>query len=870
MSGEVLDRGGSPVEGICVNVENGPGVQTDVAGAYTIPGLDAGSYRLQFSDCRPSPALVTQWYLGQLDSSSASSVAVLDGMDTPLANVIMEPGISVTGTITDGAGNPLTGINVAINPAVGAGASAWAQTAQDGTYATPPVPSGDYRVQFSDPSLVWATQYWNQQFTPALAQTLSVSLLNGPVAPGVDGVLVAAATVSGTVTDHGGQPLVGICVSANIPRNGGTDNVGQTTTADDGTFTIPGLPPTDLRIQYHDCTPSPRYLDQWYGGAADSSSSPAVVVAPGEQRTGIDAALQSGVSVAGTVTDRSGAPISGVNVNVNPTTSGPSAWAQTGADGTYTTGPVPPGDYRVQFSSSGPSSNWATQYWSDKPSWNTAQIITITTADAPIRAGIDAALTHGATVTGTVTNAGGQPVGGICVNAIINTPNGLDGLANTSTATDGTYTLAGLSPIDVRIVFEDCNHVGPYARQAWPASRNLAGATVISLTEGATVPHVDAQLVAAGSITGTVRNVNHVPLAGICVQASTDNFVGGLTSTDGNGAYTLLLDRPGDYHVQFVDCNGTPAYTGQWWNTTGTNTPATITLTPGAVQTGVDADLSPGVVATVSGTVRNAHGDAMTSACVVAYLPNQYALFAAVAADGTYTLHDVPSGTFALAFLGCDHGNPGPVVADPTDVSVNYPAVWWSNAPLSLDISLDGGPDPIAQGATLVTIAPGAQLTRFDQCFGCKPAPPTITITDITTEDGSITVAFVTSMPHTQALRESVPLVNYTLSCTSITDVSRSANSGSSPITVTGVTPGAIYTCQVTANDGSSTVASSVNFNVEIPTVLVPPSHAAAPSAAMLPVTGIDPTHIIAAALAMLALGFTARRCSRRPTRHPT
>ena len=870
LSGVVLDDGGAPLEGICVNVENGPGAQTDVTGAYAILSLDAGSYLLQFSDCRPAQAFVTQWYLGQLDSSSASSVTVLDGVDTPLADVIMELGVSVTGTVRDGGGNPISGVNVNVNPTAGSGASAGAQTAQDGTYVTTPLPSGDYRVQFSDPSMVWATQYWNQQFTPATAQSLSLSVLNGPVASGVDGMLAAAATVSGTVTDDGGQPLAGICVSANIPRNGGADNVGQVTTAGDGTFTIPGLPPTDLRIQYRDCTPTPRYLDQWYGGASDPSSSPAVLVAPGEQRTGIDAVLLSGTSVSGTVTDGVGAPVSGINVNVNPTSSGPSGWAQTSADGTYTTGPLAPGDYRVQFSSPGPSPTWATQFWHQKPSWNTADVLTISAAGPPIRTGVDASLTTAATVTGTVTGPTGQPVAGICVNAIINTPNGLDGLANTSTATDGTYTLGGLPPMDVRVVFEDCNRVGPYARQVWQASGNLDGATVISLTEGVTVAHVDAELAAAGSITGTVRDIAHAPLTGICVQASTDSFVGGLTRTDGNGDYLLVLDRPGDYHVQFVDCGDSPAFAGQWWNIPGGATRGTITLAAGTVQSGIDAELTPGAVATISGTVRNAHGEAMTPACVVAYLPNQYALFAAVAADGTYTLHDVPSGTFALAFLGCDHGNPGPLVADPTDSNVNYPAVWWSHTPLSLDISLDGGPDPIAQGATLVTIAPGAQLTGFDQCFGCTPPATTITITNITTENDSITVAFATSTPHTQALTESAPLPNYTLSCSSNTGVTRSASSAFSPITVTSVTEGATYTCDVSASDGSATIASSAIFIVEVPTVSLQPSNATAPAAAMLPVTGIDPMRIVEAAMALLALGIAARRCSRRSVRAPT
>ncbi len=872
ISGIVVDGGGSPLAGICVNLENGPGTQTDDSGGFSIIDLAAGSYWLQFVDCQASPTYVTQWYAGQTDRSSATSIDVADGIDTPLGGTTMQPGVSIIGTVTDGAGNPLGGMNVWVNPTNGPGVSTGAQTAPDGTYVTSPVPSGDYRVQFSDPSSTFATQYWNQQYSWGSAQALQVSVANGPIASGVDAMLAAAATISGTVTDGDGQPLEGICVSANVLRDGGTDNVGQTTTIVDGTFTLPGLPPADLRVQYHDCNPTQHYLDQWYGGANDANSSPAIVVVPAEQRSGVDAQLQGGISVSGTVTDSGGAPISGINVNVNPTASGPSGWAQTGPDGTYLTGPLPLGDYRVQFSTPGPAPAWATQFWHQQPSWNTADILTITADDAPIHAGIDAVLSAAATISGTVTGPQGQPVGGICVNAIINTANGLDGLANTTTAPDGTYALTGLSPMDVEVLFDDCNHVGPYARQAWQGSRTLNDATPIIVTAGAIINHIDAQLVAAGSITGTVRNDNHLPLAGICVQATTDTFVGGLTSTDNNGNYSLVLDRPGDYHVQFVDCSPTPTYAGKWWTAPPSSDRGTVTVAPGAVASGIDADLTAGAVATIRGTVRNAQGVPMTSACVVAYLPNQFAIFASVETDGTYSLHNVPSGTYALAFLGCDHGEPGPTVTDPTDPTTTYAAVWWRNVPLTLDAGPDGGPDPIAQGALLVTVAPGANLTGFDHCFGCLPP---ITITSVTTDGDSITVAFSTTEErHAESFAVEIAPTVYTLTCSSPTGVTRSASAASSPITVTGVTAGATYTCIVTSTDGATT-ATSASFSVEVPSVSVQPATIREPTiaptppaadvpvaaAATLPRTGLDPRSTLYFALALLILGFAARAC---------
>ena len=63
----------------------------------------------------------------------------------------------------------------------------------------------------------------------------------------------------------------------------------------------------------------------------------------------------------------------------------------------------------------------------------------------------------------------------------------------------------------------------------------------------------------------------------------------------------MVLDRPGNYHVQFVDCTSTPTYAGQWWTASSPDEPATVTITPGAIASGIDADLTAGAVATISG-----------------------------------------------------------------------------------------------------------------------------------------------------------------------------------------------------------------------------------------------------------------------------
>ena len=129
-----------------------------------------------------------------------------------------------------------------------------------------------------------------------------------------------------------------------------------------------------------------------------------------------------------------------------------------------------------------------------------------------------------------------------------------------------------------------------------------------------------------------------------------------------------------------------------------------------------------------------------------------------------------------------------------------------------------GGPDPIAQGADLVTVAPGQNLTGYDTCFGCTSIP----ITSITPGPNSLTVAF--STPDLTGLERGRhgcgrraerrgtrgPTLNYTVTCTSPTGVAGSAGGPGSPITVIGLTRAATYACRVTADTGGTLVAASV------------------------------------------------------------
>ena len=184
--------------------------------------------------------------------------------------------------------------------------------------------------------------------------------------PGVGG------SISGLVVDAGtGNPVAGICVNV--------QNGGSATTDSSGAYEVDGVPAGSYVVQYHDCNTPQQYLDQWYLGHDDSNSADQVTVTDGVNTPLQDVQLTLGVSVAGTVTDTQGTPLGGVSVNVNSTNAGPSSGTQTAPDGTYRTSPLPAGDYKVQFSDNNTPA-WAHEFWNGKPSWNTSDTLTLTSA----------------------------------------------------------------------------------------------------------------------------------------------------------------------------------------------------------------------------------------------------------------------------------------------------------------------------------------------------------------------------------------------------------------------------------------------------------------------------------------------------------
>jgi hypothetical protein len=203
--------------------------------------------------------------------------------------------------------------------------------------------------------------------------------------------LRAGGWIDGTVT--GGAPVTaqpGVCVDA-VGASG--EIVNSATTGVGGRYQIGNLPPGSYRVYFGDpsCPDGPYDVtSQWYKGALSEKAAALVTVTSGTATQGIDAVLGGDGTVTGTVTGPAGSRLSGVCVSAIGLSREDLPTVGVSSGGAYTITGLPPGRYRVQFSSGCGASGYISQWWRDAGSERTASVLTV--AAGAIVSGIDATL----------------------------------------------------------------------------------------------------------------------------------------------------------------------------------------------------------------------------------------------------------------------------------------------------------------------------------------------------------------------------------------------------------------------------------------------------------------------------------------------
>jgi hypothetical protein len=295
----------------------------------------------------------------------------------PAAGEAAGPG-GIKGTVTGEGGVPLSGIEVcafSIGPVEEEGECALSAA---GSYEIDGLPAGEYQVIFFGSDQNYITQYYDGSLTWSGGTPVPVGV---GVTGEIDAELEKGATIGGRVTSLAtGLPVAGVVVCV-----WSSDEVGYgcAESDDSGAYVVKGLTPGLYEVEFWTGEIEGDLLSQLYAGL--------VPVAARQEVTGINAALQTGGQIAGTVrAAATGAPLAGVEVCV---TEADSTWSdgclKTQPSGRYRFLGFPTGTYKVVFSPEAneiedseffelPVDGFPTQWWSGQTSFATATPILVT------------------------------------------------------------------------------------------------------------------------------------------------------------------------------------------------------------------------------------------------------------------------------------------------------------------------------------------------------------------------------------------------------------------------------------------------------------------------------------------------------------
>jgi len=656
---------------------------TSANGTYVVPGLASGLYRVQFSPgCGNNGNYLPENYPG--------TVAVTAGRTHAGINGVLALGARVSGVVTDTRGHPIGGICVTVEGGPRGLTLNGTQTAANGSYAVGQLRAGNYVVQFAggcgNPGSYAPQGYHGtnvnapQQVAVGAAQQLT----------GINATMQPGATISGRVTSGSGTGLRNVCVFVTTPglaENPGVIIIGPgpfvagvdfATTGSGGRYQVSDLQPGQYELAFAGCGAKGNLVTQWYSGRP--GAGPAAIISAGARRptAGLDVAMQPGGAISGTVRSASGSNVVGVCVHVtNLNRNVRLPVDETAAFGrSYQLGGLPPGAYHVTFIPACFGINYATQWYSRRPSPVGAARVIIRAGRTT--AGIDAALTVGGSITGLVTSAATHaPLGNICVVAQnVSQP---DDFGIGSTSRQGHYAVSGLNSGRYQIEFFPCSG-GSLAGQV---RSSLVTVVAPRQTRG-----IDAALAAGGSIQGHVTaGPSAAPGQALCVDAfSVTSGFANSAVTDAAGSFSIP-NLPAGQYVVFV---GDPAcpdgpynVVPQWFSGKRSRAGATrVTVTGGAVTSGIDPNLA--LDGSVTGSVRGPGGALLTGVCVTA-LRTGAAPVIAVTAGGGYTLGDLTPGRYRVEFSsGCG--------------ASGFATQWWKNA-------------GSAAAAAVITVNAGATVT---------------------------------------------------------------------------------------------------------------------------------------------------------------
>jgi hypothetical protein len=301
--------------------------------------------------------------------------------------------------------------------------------------------------------------------------------------------------VTGRAMLEGGIGIEKVRVQANAYPYDWSVSFVTATTGPGGYFTVAAAPGQHYLYFTGDPNVSPNnpevnIVPEYYLDKAARADADPVSVSVGQTLNVGDINVATGAIVSGQVTNQSASPLANATVLSYDSAGNQQSYAFTDTGGNYLLERVPTGGARIRFS----RSNYATEFYNDKPSYGSGSVLpTLAGGTIP---GINAQLTPGGIISGTVKNAQGA---GMVATVYLYSV--LDGTfartSTTSAAGTGAFSFARAMPGNYKIFVVPAGE--NYPAERYSNAPSFTQASVVLVTEGMNPPGVDVVL---GAVNG--------------------------------------------------------------------------------------------------------------------------------------------------------------------------------------------------------------------------------------------------------------------------------------------------------------------------------------------------------------------------------
>lgn len=720
VAGTITDENsGEPIAGAHVLVQRLGHIRwskravTDDQGNYLTEKLIPGLYVVYATARNYLP----EYYDDATFLQQALPVQVAENQEVTGIDLALGHGAAITGTVVeDSTGTPLGHTLVTATLVTSGGNndagrrhdrsfSRHALTDENGNYTIQSLPQGTFSV------FAKAAGYDGEFYDDAGTLLEATLLTTSPpdTISDIDFSLAPSSAISGTVRDAADESPVAralVQVYNLVGDRRGRHPIRRSVTDENGNYVV-GVPAAGfylVRVIAHG------YAGQYYDGVSSFEEATPVQVEEDAHTTGIDFDLQRLGSLAGSVVDQeSGAPIANALVLayldrgvVTPDTANAGTrpnradWqrgvykTRTDSSGNYIFEAIAPGAYFVRATARG----YLPEYWQEAGSVHEATLVEVEVAQEV--SGIDFTLLKGGAIAGTVYSA--EDSSSTLAGAGVTVWSEELGVKRHAFADrSGNYIVEGL-PAGEYLVYVSLRG---YDNKFYDGVDTREEATPVAVTDSQTTEGIDVYLpkfeTRFGTITGVVMTEadsataeDGSPIAAAFVVAIP--VVPGpahFDVTDPFGNYRITSLKPGEY-VVFAWASG---YLGEFYDD-AINWDSAQRLQVNADDEigGIDFALAEAEQGPyrIRGVVRRRNSqrrEGVHGAVVFAIGQNGIAASAVTGSDGSYSMDDLPAGTYKIRISGAGmqtawYGGENENEAEPITLESG-------NMPSSVDVDVD-------------------------------------------------------------------------------------------------------------------------------------------------------------------------------------